>query len=156
MTTEAGQECNSNVMSTPEECGAAMPQIQPMRLQGVPTALRLGRLHAHPRDSRAVFDENQHKYYLDADLLFPVSVSGVWSQYFSKFDGPAIVDKYFNSWASNPASKYFDLIHDGRANGINTHGYGTCRPAARTPAREPFAHQWQRKHSQRHNPQAKP
>ena len=85
--------------------------------------------HAHPRDSAISFEEIHHKYYLQYQrqkIEFPVSVSGIWSRYFAKFDAASILEAYFKSWAANPFHKYSDRIQTLRALGtpddvIKTH-----------------------------------
>ena len=79
--------------------------------------LRLQRVHAHPRDSRIEFFEDGHYYILDRQTRFPLSVSGVWSQYFPRFDAMGTVNQYFDVWATDRRSKYHACIVNGRADG---------------------------------------
>ena len=51
-------------------------------------------------------------------MQFPVSVSGVWAQYFEKFDPVAITDKYFENWAKGSFSKHYEQIVAGRSQGL--------------------------------------
>jgi hypothetical protein len=76
--------------------------------EGGPMALE--RLNAHPRDDRIVFDEASHKYTLDADKNFTISVSGLVHEYFPNFDATKVVNQYYKSWSENKTSKYFALI----------------------------------------------
>lgn len=73
-------------------------------------------------DPGLTFDEQTHTYFW---LGVPVrrSVSAVWKQFFEEFDAEATVDKYFERWAGNPTSAYFDLIHE-------THGSDQTKKAA--------------------------
>ena len=73
--------------------------------------------NAHPRDDRISFDETTHTYTLDGTFRFPVSVSGVWARYFSRFDPNETVGKYYDRWATSPSAKYFTIINDGRTVG---------------------------------------
>lgn len=75
-----------------------------------PELLHLERANAHPRDARIVFDEPTHKYYVDGDKMFTISVSGLVHDYFPHFDADAVVSQYFKSWSENKQSKYFALI----------------------------------------------
>lgn len=70
----------------------------------------LARLHPHPLDARVVMDPVAHKYFLDGEKTFPISVTGVWASKFEKFDPEACVNKYFVGWSSSPSNKYFQLI----------------------------------------------
>jgi hypothetical protein len=72
--------------------------------------MQLERANAHPRDARIVFDEAAHKYYIDGDKTFTISVSGLWNQYFPHIDAKKVVNQYYKSWSENKASKYFSLI----------------------------------------------
>ena len=71
----------------------------------------------HPRDDCIRFEATGHKYYLrqeEAEVEFPISVSGVWSQYFAKFDAENTIARYYMRWAGDSRSKYFALIHKFR------------------------------------------
>ena len=77
--------------------------------------------NAHSRDSYVRFEESGHKYYLwqgTAEKEFPVSVSGVWAQYFHHFDAEATINKYYGRWALNSSSKYYATIHGCREKGM--------------------------------------
>ena len=63
-----------------------------------------------PADSRIVMNEEEHKYYLDGNKTFPISVSGVWSKKFPEFDAEGCIKRMYGAWARNPGSKYFQLI----------------------------------------------
>ena len=82
-----------------------------------PRTLRLTAINAHPRDTRVVFEEDSHVYYLDGIHKFPRSVSKVWGSFFEEFDAPGIIEKYFVSWSKKTSSKYFGIIQDGRIAG---------------------------------------
>ena len=74
-------------------------------------------INAHPRDSRICFFEEDHLYFLDKKIQFPLSVSGVWQQFFEQFDADGTIYKYFSKWACDPASKYYDIIMQSRNDG---------------------------------------
>jgi hypothetical protein len=42
----------------------------------------------------------------------------VWGQYFSKFDAAGTISTYFDRWAVQPSSKYFEAISTGRQGGL--------------------------------------
>ena len=50
--------------------------------------------------------------------MFPISVSGVWAQYFERFDADAIVSRYFVGWATRGDSKYYEQIQHLRRCGL--------------------------------------
>ena len=56
-------------------------------------------VNSHPRDKYISLDEGRHVYVYTASsgahAEFPISVSGVWSIYFEKFDPRRVVDAYF-------------------------------------------------------------
>jgi hypothetical protein len=70
----------------------------------------LARLHPHPLDVRVVMDPVAHKYFLDGEKTFPISVSGIWASKFEKFDAESCVKKFFAGWCANPSNKYYQLI----------------------------------------------
>jgi hypothetical protein len=72
--------------------------------------LHLERVNVHPRDLRIIFDEATHKYTIDGDKIFTISVSGLVHNYFPHFDAEAVVNQYYKAWSENKASKYFALI----------------------------------------------
>ena len=94
-----------------------VPFIPNTSFKPLPSLLRLERFHRHPRDGQIRFVADDHKYYLDEQLQFPVSVSGVWSRYFAKFDAVSTVDRYYDAWAANASSKYHEIIVNGRRSG---------------------------------------
>ena len=60
--------------------------------------------NAHRLDGHVRFEEKGHKYYLrqeEAEVEFPISVSGVWAQYFDHFDAEATITRYYARWASD-------------------------------------------------------
>ena len=63
----------------------------------------------HPRDSRIEYVDETHSYFLDGNLL-PLSVTGLWGQYFPHFDADACMDKYFDAWSKDPTNKYHQLV----------------------------------------------
>ena len=85
-----------------------------MRSQQVsPTGTLLCHVNRHPRDASVLFDEPSHTYVVvrdDVTEQAPVSVTGFAAEYFSKFDGAAIVEQYYEKWKLNPSSKYYALI----------------------------------------------
>ena len=87
-------------------------------------------VNAWPRDAHIYLDEKRHVYcYVDASQdgrggpakEFPISVSGVWSQYFEAFDAHGIIDTWFEHWARNPGSKYYDIILNLRTHQFPDH-----------------------------------
>ena len=52
-----------------------MMGVLPLR-RSLPDELRLSYVNPHPRDTRIVFTENDHRYMLDGMVQFPFSVSG--------------------------------------------------------------------------------
>ena len=84
----------------------------------IPSVLQLEARHAHPKDARITLRESDHKYFLNARIQFPISVSGVWASYFEQFDAGATVERYFHKWASQPSSRYFQCINELRADGL--------------------------------------
>ena len=75
-----------------------------------PDLLALERDNAHPRDTRIVFDEATHRYTIDGNRIYSISVSGLVHQYFPHFDARKVVDTYYKSWSENKKSRYFSLI----------------------------------------------
>lgn len=67
--------------------------------------LLLERVHHHPRDSRIEFVEKTHQYILDGRYIFPRSVSGFVSKFFSHFDSKGIIRKNLLKWKTNPDEK---------------------------------------------------
>lgn len=63
----------------------------------------------HPRDERIEFYEEQHLYVLDGKEL-NLSVSGLWGRYFPHFDPDECIGKYYEGWATNTKSPYYNLI----------------------------------------------
>ena len=101
-------------------CKRRREELQPdsdKRLKTHVPLLSLAVKNAHSFDSRIVFLEDDHTYWLDEKYKFPISVSGVWASFFDKFDPVAIVNTYFYRWAAEPSSKYHQIILDGRASG---------------------------------------
>ena len=75
-------------------------------------------IHAHVRDQYIYLDEDRHVYIYTSpsgsQCEFPISVSGVWSKYFEKFQPSLIVEAYYDRWAMDPFSKYHEQIQEGR------------------------------------------
>jgi hypothetical protein len=46
---------------------------------------------------------------------------GVWGQYFSKFDAVGTIATYFDRWAVQTSSKYYEVILQGRHGGLSDH-----------------------------------
>ena len=55
------------------------------------------------------FDEEGHKYTLNG-ITAPISVTGLISRHFVAFDGPAVVEQYFDRWKHKITSNYYELI----------------------------------------------
>ena len=97
-------------------CGTTMLAMEKHRKhQGIP--LRLSLHNAHPLDARITFSEDDHIYTLDQLIQFPLSVSGVWAQFFMPMDMHGTAVKYFHKWAVDHTSKYFDTIYCNRMMG---------------------------------------
>ena len=83
-------------------------------------------VNSHPRDKYISLDEDRHVYvFTDSSGArgeFPISVSGVWSMSFEKFDPHRVVDAYFEQWAVNAANKYHVKILTGRERGFSDVG----------------------------------
>ena len=76
----------------------------------------------HSRDEYIRFEAAGHKYYLqtmEKEVEFPISVSGVWSQYFDKFDSERTIAQYYTRWADNSCSKYYAFICQLRSEGVS-------------------------------------
>ena len=73
--------------------------------------LLLARAFAHPRDARIRFVEDVHKYFLDGAQL-PLSVTGLYTQYFEEFDADAVLRINFARWqrADSSNQKYFRML----------------------------------------------
>ena len=55
--------------------------------------------NAHRLDDHVRFEPEGHKYYLrqeKGEVIFPISVSGVWAQYFAHFDAEATSARHKN------------------------------------------------------------
>ena len=63
----------------------------------------------HPRDARIRFEPEGHVYYVDGERV-PISVTGLWGQYFPRFDAEATIDRCFDAWKAQPYSKYHLLL----------------------------------------------
>lgn len=75
--------------------------------------MTLDTVNSHPRDSNIEFFPQQHKYKITRDgrsEFAPVSVTSFCKPYFTQFDAKRTVERYFDSWRSNPNSKYFAVI----------------------------------------------
>jgi len=59
----------------------------------------------HERDSRIVFDEEPHIYYIDK-VAYDISVTGFIHKFFSEFNPKEIIDKYYDKWQLDQSSKY--------------------------------------------------
>ena len=78
-------------------------------------------VNQHIRDQCVIFEAKAHRYILhpgtDMEAVFPKSVSGLWSDYFEKFDAEAVTRQCFGKWADNPRSPYFAVIREHREKG---------------------------------------
>ena len=69
--------------------------------------------NAHRLDDHVRFEPEGHTYYLrqeKGEVMFPISVSGVWAQYFAHFDAEATIARCYVRWAADPGSKYYEFI----------------------------------------------
>jgi hypothetical protein len=71
----------------------------------------LKNLHPHQRDSRIVFDEGPHIYYIDGSCEGYISCTTWNHSHFEHFDADAIIDKMMSSknWPNN---KYYGKTSD--------------------------------------------
>ena len=80
-----------------------------------------GTRNFHIRDAAIRFEEAGHRYIIYPgtvmEAVFPISVSGLWSQYFEEFDALAVIRRHFHTWAQRPGSAYYDIITGSRAMG---------------------------------------
>jgi hypothetical protein len=94
--------------------------------QASPTVTPLCKVNRHPRDASVQFDEPTHIYVVSREYgvaeQAPVSVTGFAAEYFSKFDGPAIVDRYYFRWKADASSKYYSIIVDALQRGQGDEG----------------------------------
>jgi hypothetical protein len=71
----------------------------------------LAKKNEHPRDLFIKFYENyngrNHVYLIDGIEGHPTSVTTLIHNHFPKFDGPAIIEKYYYKWQRDPSSKYY-------------------------------------------------
>lgn len=85
--------------------------------------LPLQRKHPHARDDCVAFAPGPHTYTVTQPKRFPevvpVSVTGFAKDYFSQFDGPAVVDEYYDRWKRKPDSKYYGMIHAALDEGLS-------------------------------------
>ena len=65
--------------------------------------------YPHPRDARIVFHEEAHEYVVDG-VKYDASVSAVVHAFFPQFNAAEVIDKYYDGWAYNKKSRYFQLI----------------------------------------------
>lgn len=84
--------------------------------------LPLQRKHPHARDDCVAFDPEAHVYTVTQPKRFPeevpVSVTGFAKDYFTQFDGPAVVDEYYERWKRKPESKYHGVIQAALEEGL--------------------------------------
>lgn len=64
-----------------------------------------------PKDKNIFLDEKTHIYYVN-DKAYRLSVTSFVHKFFEKFDPDKIIEKYYNSWQSNPNNKYFQMTKD--------------------------------------------
>lgn len=69
----------------------------------------LATLNPHILDSRIRFDAVDHVYFVDGER-YPTSVSGVVKELFPVFDGPKVVEQYYERWSKEKTHKYNPLI----------------------------------------------
>jgi hypothetical protein len=82
-----------------------MPTPEPLKEQLLP----LEEKNAHPRDKRVVFDAVAHTYSVDGKI-YPTSISGFLHDFFPEFDAAKTVEQYYDKWASDKSSRYYQLI----------------------------------------------
>ena len=63
----------------------------------------------HPRDARIVFEPEGHKYFVDG-VPVDISVTGLWVQYFPRFEAEETIERSFNMWKTQVHSKYYNLL----------------------------------------------
>ena len=83
-------------------------RVIPSRAQLVSpvVAERSSMRNSHLRDAAIKFEEEGHRYILHPGTpmatTFPISVSGLWGQYFDRFDAVATIWKYYKKWSERP------------------------------------------------------
>ena len=65
-------------------------------------------INKHERDSRIVFDEEPHIYYIDGSCKDYISATTIIHSFFGKFNADEIIAKC----KKNPKSKYFKMTVD--------------------------------------------
>jgi len=69
--------------------------------------------YTHPRDKAIKFYDflngKEHVYTIEGATDHPTSVTTRIHDYFEKFDGDAIVDKYYDKWQRDHKSKYYGM-----------------------------------------------
>eukprot|EP00973_Karenia_brevis_P058446 8140038-Karenia_brevis.AAC.1 len=75
----------------------------------------LQKWNKHPRDIHIEFKEDTHSYIFRGANKFPISVSGVWAQFFEPFKPAEVVETNFQHWEVNRNSNYYELIQSKRA-----------------------------------------
>ena len=71
----------------------------------MPLALR----NPHPLDRRCTFNQKKHVYRWDGERV-PISVSGVWAQFFGKFDVNGTIDRCFPRWQQDASTDCGQLV----------------------------------------------
>ena len=77
--------------------------------------------NCHIRDRYIRFEEDGHRYLLHPgtpmETVFPISVSGLWSLYFKKFNPGEVIQRRFLQWSQDATSVYYAVICAGFAAG---------------------------------------
>ena len=58
---------------------------------------------------------------VDAAIWILAEARGVWGLYFSKFDAAGTIATYYERWAVQTSSKYYEVIWRGRHGGLSDH-----------------------------------
>ena len=58
----------------------------------------------HPLDTRIVFEAEGHKYLVDG-VPVDISVTGLWAQYFPRFNAEEEIERSFNTWKTQMHTK---------------------------------------------------
>jgi hypothetical protein len=76
-----------------------------------PTMLAM--MHPHPADAAIGFDAAAHMYTVHGAPV-PHSCTGLAHKWFPRFDGKAVVDRYYSRWKAADDERYADMIDASR------------------------------------------
>ncbi len=70
--------------------------------------MKLEKLNSHRRDSRILFDEKTHTYYID-NKPYDISVTSFVHKFFKIFNDDDVISKNYHNWQVNKHPIYFGL-----------------------------------------------